>query len=255
MNRMPRIFSAETFLLETDRYLSLMQGDLHMRRVRVVLIWSAATVFYIWGNLRVESVVSAAFVNAELTNITHEKFLVFLLVMTLYYSARFAFSVLQIHAEVPVHILWKEVQRYRGYLKVGFLNPYSDEFKDPIEQMENTAYALLCGWAHNPEGVPKKEKVKPGEESEFSLPNFLRLDPEKLAKIENGNRVQQMLKHPVLWALEVLGAVLLLPALLCVAALVALIWKLAPEYGQPLAAFVAIFLTTFFAHVIDKLIL
>ena len=197
----------EEIVLQIDRYISLVRSDVHARRVRVASFWSAASVFYIWGDLRVESVVNAALLNAGLSNITHEKFLVFLFVMTLYYSVRLAFSIWKIHAEIPMKLLRKDLPYYRDRAVLIFSFHTASNLPSEKGGEDRAEY----GWC-------KTMQQDPGEK-EPTPKTAYRLDPKKLEKLENENDVRDMWQNPTPWWLETRFGLTFLPAFLCSVAL------------------------------------
>lgn len=237
---------AEGVVRRAGRYLSLVQSRTHARRARVAMFWSAASLFFVLGNLQAQTVLHVPLVGG-FSNIKPEFFLSFLLIMTAYYFARFLFSVLKINAKVNLRSLQKSVRAYYTHFKIMCIPIVTDSVWKNLRAQwymqrvnredtgDRDAFFVLFNWVHHPNSGGKS----PASD---------------LHQIENAAKVRDMLEYPVFSALENGFARIFLPALLSIMALLAIVWKLFPEIGQPLAAFVSIFLTVFLTHTIDELI-
>lgn len=189
----------EKFLLDLGRYVSLVQNNVHVRRARVAMLWSAISFFYIVFGLKVSSADVSILRGVAIDNIEHWKFLVFLFAMTLYYAARFGFSVAKICAEVNPRTLWRKFRDLKKFKELDW----------PIEEIETHLPRMyLYVWIVRPDMAIAKSN--PPEEREIGM-----LDAEKLAGIEKENEVRQSLRYPTLAFLENFFAMMFLPAFVC----------------------------------------
>lgn len=198
--------AGEEFVLNIGRYLSLVRGDVHVRRTRVAMFWSAISLFYIVGGLHV-GVADPSGVPADASilwglaihGITQTKLLIFLFIMTLYYSVRLIFSVLMINGEIPLRSFRKELRAYKEAAEADDLQGYFQD-KDSKVRVHRWLHYRLPDIYNFP--ILRDRAVTPLSEKE-------------LEKLENKNAVRNTLKNLTLSGLENFYALIVFPLVVC----------------------------------------
>ena len=240
---------AERTAHTAGRYVWLVQGRNHARRARVAMFWSAASLFYVLGDLEVKTVLHLPFIGGFST-VNPEVFLFFLLTMATYYFVRFLFSVLKINAEVKLRSFRAGLLSYHAHRKLEAMKIVSPRWWHNIsrcryQRRKNRADIAI----HGDFETLRKWVNDLGPASATAKKHFPGLE------IQSADNARDMLEYPVFSALENGFARIFLPALLYTAAFSALVWKLSSEIGQPLVACVSILFTVFLADTIDEFIL
>ncbi|MDA8002849.1 MAG: hypothetical protein MPL62_16320 [Alphaproteobacteria bacterium] len=185
-----RVSPAYSVIAGIDDYVTAVQGDPYAHRMRVALFWSAASLFYILGDLEIKGLV---FLSVE-NNITHGAFCVFLFIITAFYAVMFFFVFYKVWAmNRPVYLF--RILRYlrdedteMNELKADFRlwKDFSKRRASPLQKL-----------------APKMPGLKSEEEVFFFMVHRIRVG-----------------------MLENLFARMFFPVLLCVVALCVLVWEL-----------------------------
>ena len=198
-----RVSPAYPLLDKVDKYVTEVQKGPYAHRMRVALFWSVASLFYIFGGLKMDGL---ALVSVE--GITHKKFCVFLLTMTAYFTILFFFAFLK------VWLVHRPVRRFRvlfRYSKKRTGTEPGSTWRVDGEKIDEISEALGLFEAMS--------NTRPGVFREDRIP--------LLPEMKSGKEVLEfMVTRARMGWLENLVFRMYLPVLLCVWALSALVLEL-----------------------------
>ncbi|MDA8030440.1 MAG: hypothetical protein MPK62_04785 [Alphaproteobacteria bacterium] len=195
-----RVSAAYPLLDKIDKYVTEVQKGPYARRMRVALFWSAASLFYLAGDLQMQGL---ALVSVK--NITHESFCFFLLIMMTYYSIMFAFVFSKIWS------VYRPVQMFHTLFQYRKKRVWPHGIKR-IEGNVNHAEEDLTFFE-------VQSRAEPGILEDNVIPEVPKMKSEKEV-------LEFMVTRARMGWLENLFARMYFPAFLCVVALSALAWEL-----------------------------
>jgi len=201
------------FLVDFGKYVLFIRSDVHVKRARVAVLWSAISLFYIVFDLEVSSSNASSLWGVVIHNTMPYTFLVFLFFLTAYYVVRFGFSIAKIRVDVDPCALLRVTRAYKKNAKLNFT---LEIFKGNINHM----HAYLHSWVIQKTVILGKEHRPDIAETSYErMKGF--------ANLEQADEVRHNLRHPMLGYLENFFAPMTLPILLCSAALLAFLWEFA----------------------------
>ena len=100
---------AYLLLRDLDGYVTEVQKGSYAHRMRVALFWSAASLFYLAADLKIDSL---AFASVK-SGIAHDVFCFFLLGMTTYYVIMFAFVFYKVWSVYRPRQIFRKLFQYR----------------------------------------------------------------------------------------------------------------------------------------------
>ena len=223
------ITSAAYVLLDMiDNYVTAVQNKPYARRMSVALFWSAASLFYLVGDLEMKKL----WLVDVGDNLTHQSFCAFLLIMTLYFTVMFGFVFLKIWLVSHPAWIFGALFRYRKMRA-------RPSKQTPVLGKRNDAEDDLALWEIAMD-------MKPGVLRDKTMP--------KVPDMKSQSEIRNFMVHRAFMGLlENLFARMLFPMLLCIAAVVALVLEIWPKNGRIFAVLVSIFLVAFLAKTIYRL--
>lgn len=208
-----RKISSGQKLLGIEGYILLVQNADHARRGRVAMFWSLISLLFVFGFFAVVPSKTVGVLGFSIRDLTDQKVLIALLCITSYYALRFGFSVAKIFILSNPRAVWREFFKYRKLKKSGF-NFESEESGSRIH-----AWAEVGSWADGENAGDRSPNLN--EPFRNSFPD----GPYDILKKPNEVRYLNV-RNSIFGFLENVFALMLLPAFLCIAAFLALVWKL-----------------------------